>query len=131
MLALKRVSSQTRSMRLTTAGDDADSASFDFTATAPGDWTHLAAAWDAASETLRVYENGELVGEREHDGSQLANPGTSLTIANVNASDSRYFAGSIDEVRASLSVRSADWIRATFRTASGRDMRYGDAEALP
>ncbi|GIG88594.1 hypothetical protein Pen02_35300 [Plantactinospora endophytica] len=72
-----------------------------------GEWTHLAAVYDAQAHRLRLYVNGQMADETYHAGSWHA--GGALLIGRGQVSNvtfSQYFTGGVDDVRAYAGVLS-------------------------
>ncbi|MBQ6135955.1 MAG: DUF2341 domain-containing protein, partial [Kiritimatiellae bacterium] len=86
-----------------------------------GEWTHLVYAVDMTSATKNVhgYKNGTMNGW-EPDAAFLGpmpNSTEPLILGNLGANKPDYaFNGKIDEVRISKTVRSKEWVKATYDT---------------
>lgn len=78
-------------------------------------WYHLAGTFDG--RYLRIYVDGELVGEREAPGRLADDPVTTY----VGHGDGDWFIGRIDEVRLWKVARSAREIQETMHTGIPRD----------
>jgi hypothetical protein len=64
------------------------------------EWTHVAATWDGGS--MRLYKNGEVVGNTPRSGTLTSGPVVEISIGNQPAGAQgglRPFDGVIDEVR--------------------------------
>jgi PKD repeat protein len=81
-------------------------------------WTHLAATYDGASATQRLYVNGTQVASRAQTGSLTVSDRV-LRIGG-NSVWSEFFKGHIDEVRVYNRALKAEEIQADMNTAGGR-----------
>lgn len=84
-----------------------------------GIWYHLAATWDGTKEGMRLYVNGDSVGARTDIGNitstGITNPAGSLKLGQWSESaTTRYFNGSMDEVRIWSTTRTQAQIRANM-----------------
>ena len=88
-----------------------------------GKWNHQAYTLDstATSSNSKGYLNGVLkgTGSVSCSGGIFAGAGE-LHIGNLNSGSADNFPGSVDEVRISKCVRSADWIKASYETVAKR-----------
>ena len=84
-----------------------------------GEWNHQAYTLDStsASSNSKGYLNGALkgTGSVSCPGGIFAGAGE-LHIGNLHSGNAANFPGSVDEVRISRCVRSADWIKASYET---------------
>lgn len=62
-----------------------------------GQWIHAAAVYDGA--TMRLYQDGDLVGSVAKSGTISTNPGVPVAIGNQPAGAGRPFDGNIDDMR--------------------------------
>jgi hypothetical protein len=76
-----------------------------------GTWVHVAGTYDGAE--WRVYRNGVLGGAAPKEGEPV-NADVDWLIGSWGSS--RYFLGSLDEIRFSNRVRGADWIKLGYET---------------
>ena len=93
-----------------------------------GEWSHQAYTLDTAatSSNSKGYLNGALKGTSNVACSSGIFAGAGeLHVGNLHSGNSANFPGSVDEVRISKCVRSADWIKASYDTvAKGRFATY-------
>ncbi len=82
-------------------------------------WTHIALTRDGASNAVKIYINGQL----DSSTTNAQNPAGSNRLG-AATSVGEYFAGSLDEMRASNSVRSADWIKTEYNNQSSASTFY-------
>ncbi|KKK70096.1 hypothetical protein LCGC14_2927420, partial [marine sediment metagenome] len=78
------------------------------------EWAYLVAIYDESKTSgteFSAYINGELISENLADGNILTTTGALLIGKRIN---SRYFQGTIDELRLSDVVRSGDYVKTTF-----------------
>lgn len=73
-------------------------------------WAHGVLLWDKGNDQIRLYRNGDLAGPLDAVGHTV----TAVQIDIGAANGGQRFIGSIDEVRISRGVRSADWIATEF-----------------
>lgn len=80
----------------------------------PGVWTHLAGQWDGPNDTLRIFKNGALIAENEFAGKPvLRTPTTTDWLVMCSPPwTAELYAGYIDEVRISKTVRYAEPVTA-------------------
>jgi hypothetical protein len=87
---------------------DADRAEFIYAkargAAVLGEWTHLTGVYDHAAGELRIYVNGQLVGDLSGVTLWPATGGLSIGRGKVYGAPDQYFTGQIDEVRTDLGV---------------------------
>ncbi len=84
---------------------------FDGTSLTVGEWAHIALSYDATSDKITMYQNGEFVGELAATEFGTVNTGP-LLIGKDN--QDRYFDGQMDELRIWNEARSADDIRLNY-----------------
>jgi hypothetical protein len=85
-----------------------------------GEWHHLAFTFDAslANNELKAYADGTLKGQMNNGAASVLNRDDPLLIGRLNGSTSSDWKGLLDEVRISNVARSAEWLRASWRTAA-------------
>lgn len=115
-------------MFLSTQGEDGQTEAYDTEGVAQGTWMHLAVAWDAQSQKLRVLKNGVQIGEYEHKGASLNDSEQPMILGNVAPTDLRFLNGVVDEVRVSSVARSNLWLQATVATVRDSSATYGPEE---
>jgi hypothetical protein len=93
------------------------------TALAAGQWNHIAMTFSGATSDMRLYVNGVL----EANATSSYTDGTAATIAKYYGSDTRYFNGTIDELRLYSRVLTADEIRAQYLRGVGAQLPYANA----
>ena len=76
-------------------------------------WHHIAGVLNA-SDNVRFYVDGQYIGNATHGTS--GNTGAST--AYIGRWDAQFWAGMMDDVRVSGTVRSDDWIEATYATVA-------------
>ena len=74
-----------------------------------GDWHHAAGTFDGT--TMRVYYDGQKVGERANSYNAISGP---LTLGTDRYASNPSLIGSLQEVMLSTVARSADWLAAEF-----------------
>jgi hypothetical protein len=92
-------------------------------------WVHLTGTYDGTTWVL--YRNGVLVGSAARSGTPV-NATTPWYIgAFGGASTSRWYHGSLDEVRFSNAVRDSNWVRLTYETqkAGASALQVGTTQA--
>jgi hypothetical protein len=83
-----------------------------------GQWTHLAAVYDAGAGQLQLYVNGALVGSVAHKHTWNAAGGLQIGRAKWNGGPVEYFPGSIDDV----AVYSRALFATEIQAMAGRDL---------
>jgi hypothetical protein len=88
--------------------------------TALNTWNHQVHTFDGSvsSDNAKGYLNGVYKGAGTANVSQIFAGAAEFHIGNFQSGDSRNFPGKIDEVRISKTVRSADWIQASYETVA-------------
>lgn len=115
-------------MFLSTQGEDGETQAYDAPGVVQGSWMHLAVAWDAQSERLRILKNGSQIGSFEHKGSALNDSEEPMIVGNVALTDLRFLNGVVDEIRVSSVARSNLWLQATVATVNDSVTTYGPEE---
>lgn len=100
-------------------------AAVSYSATA-GQWTHVVGTYDGTM--LKSLVNGSPAGSAANAMAPTASTYTAKIGAREDLSQPALL-GSIDEVRISSIARSADWITATWKTATGAYLTYGAEQA--
>jgi hypothetical protein len=95
-----------------------------------GRWVYLVGVFDTTlgSNNILLYVNGVLQSDK---GTVASIPidGYDVHIGHNSEESSRYFVGTIDEVRLSSTARSAEWIDAQQHSMTDRFVLYGAKEA--
>jgi hypothetical protein len=91
-----------------------------------GTWTHVVGTYDGSQ--LKIYFNGNLDSQASASGNIISTT-QDVVIGGDTASGAEYFNGSIDEVRISNSVRSADWIATEYNNQSSPATFYAVGSA--
>ncbi len=93
-------------------------------------WHHGAAVWDkdGGASNMKLYMNGSATGTPVSPNCGMEVYGETHNIGRNNALASGYFDGQIDEFRVSNSVRSANWINATYTAVSDTLNTFGSEE---
>ena len=86
-----------------------------------GQWTHLAATYDAGVSSL--YVNGRLVGSHRHPAAMSMMNDVQLTLGGMRGEYA--YVGDMDEVRVSRRAHSADWMRAHYENQKPRQSLVG------
>ena len=100
-------------------------------------WQHVAVTYDSSDPANEptFYINGVEVGKTidgtTPTGTALSDAGLDLHIGNHAMDTVRTFDGSIDDVRLSSEVRSADWIRAQHLGSNNALVTFGGEETAP
>ena len=100
-------------------------------------WQHVSVTYDSSDpgNVPTFYINGIEVGKSidgtTPTGTALSDAGLDLHVGNHAMDTVRTFAGSIDDVRLSSEVRSADWIRAQHLSTSNSFVTFGGVETAP
>ncbi|MFI6077372.1 LamG domain-containing protein [Actinoplanes sp. NPDC051343] len=94
-----------------TATRNTDSAVHSASVAKVGEWTHLAAVYDAAAGKIRIYVNGVLAGTTVHNGGFNALGPLIVGRNKDNGQVGNWWKGAVDEVRAYNRVLSEDEIR--------------------
>jgi len=89
-----------------------------------GEWVHIAAVRNMIAQTLNVYIDGEFDNRVSHWNSNALSANSQLVIG-ANTLDSRYYTGSIDEVRLYNRVLTIEHIDLLYR---GGVLDFGKAE---
>ncbi len=79
-------------------------------------WTHQVFTFNAGA--TESYKNGATRKTGTTTVTKLFGSSADLHLGNFQMGDARNFPGKIDEVRISRSVRSADWVKATYETVT-------------
>lgn len=131
MMGIQNGSNRFLNRRITTSGGH-----FRYDAnTLPNDtWAYVVTVYDGAKASnprLFTYINGSLVASENANGTINSNSGQ-LHIGKRLGSDNRYLQGSIDELRLSNIVRSADWICTEYNNQNSPSTFYsiGSLESL-
>ncbi|MFH1225543.1 MAG: DUF2341 domain-containing protein [Candidatus Diapherotrites archaeon] len=74
-------------------------------------WTYLTFTYDSAAQASEIYFNGA---KETSWNSADDNPGSDVFTIGTRTGTSDYFAGTLDEIRLSNVVRSAEWIGASY-----------------
>ena len=91
-------------------------------------WYHVTAVYDNAANQVRIYFNGTLDSTTTQTTSLPSNT-DDLDIGNDLVNE--YWKGTIDELRISNSVRSADWVEAEYLTDNNAMNSFGAEEQYP
>ena len=100
-------------------------------------WQHISVTYDSSDpgNEPTFYINGNEVGKSRDGtlptGTALSDAGLDLHVGNHAMDTVRTFDGSIDDVRLSSEVRSADWIRAQHLSSSNSFVTLGVEETAP
>jgi len=94
-----------------------------------GVWYHIVGVYDPAGPTMTIYVNG-VAKDGTTTGSQTSiyNTAANLTLGSRNARAATFMDGILDEVRISNSVRTAEWIKATYNSNFNTLLTYGAEE---
>ena len=93
-------------------------------------WTHQVFTFNAGS--TESYKNGANKKTGTSTATKLYAGAADLHLGNFQMGDARNFPGKIDEVRISRSVRSADWVKATYETVTKSNFAtYAIGETQP
>ena len=99
--------------------------SFSNTTLATGTWYYVTATFDDATDQVKIYINGVLDSVTTQTTSMAANA-QSLTLGKSLAGE--WWNGTLDELRLSGNVRSADWIKAEYANQNDSMNSYGSEE---
>ena len=77
-------------------------------------WSHVAGVYDAGTEKLKVYINGELIGEYTGNSHQGEDNLPRLEIGKPNNTRAAYFFGTIEEVRVYDRALSQEEIQSVY-----------------
>ena len=97
---------------------------------ASGAWHYVVGTYDSSSGACAVYVDGALGGSGTNKVS-LSNNALNIGSSVGVSSSTNYFNGSLDEVRISKAVRSADWVTATFNNQSSPGTFYSVWPEVP
>jgi hypothetical protein len=107
------------------------------TTTVPtGSWSHVAAVFNYATDTITIYVNGALQASTS-SGPALTAPTTdntntdSASIGSEDDGSGGFFTGRIDEVRAARTARSAAWIQADYLAMTNAFVTVGGQQLAP
>lgn len=95
------------------------------------EWRHVALTWSADAGEAALFIDGEPVVSEALGGASLGDGNADVYIANVNAGDSRYWNGFLDEVRIEHDARDPEWIRTQFASLTDALATYGAEEQVP
>jgi len=97
-------------------------------------WHHIVGTWDGTTNPngVKIYMDGVLGEETTATFSEMGSPDLPLYIGKRHYG-SPYFNGTIDEVRISSVVRSADWIKQSYEMVVNQStwVSWGSAEQYP
>lgn len=84
-----------------------------------GGWHHVTFTFDAAlsSNEMKAFADGTYKAQMVNGASSVANRSDPLLIGRLNGNTTVDWKGLLDEIRISNVARSADWLRASWRTA--------------
>jgi hypothetical protein len=102
--------------------DDQDKAT-SASAISAGVWTHVVVTFDDPTNTTKFYINGVLNNTDTGIAYSLADTAQTFAIGWAGQS-SQYFAGIMDEVRLSNTIRSADWVKTEYNNQSSPSTFY-------
>lgn len=111
------------------------SAGGEFTGTATGDnqWYHLAATYDKnlTADRMKIFLDGAFKKSGNRASGNVPATTANLHVGTLNASYGFSWQGKIDEARVSNVSRSADWLRATWKTIADNTgfATYGEAKS--
>jgi hypothetical protein len=89
-------------------------------------WIHVCASTTAAG-VANIYIDGGLNGAADQPaGTPVA--GTAVIVGSRASDNARVFAGTLDDVRVALSVKSASWIKAEYMSGMGTLLSLGAQE---
>lgn len=92
-----------------------------------GAWHYFAAVLDGSTQALLYVDGG--TAQTQAAGGTADQPAASVVVGHDNFSGgSRYFAGSLDEIRLSSVARSADWIAAQYLSQTDALLTFGAEE---
>lgn len=98
---------------------------FSNTVLAPNTWYHIVGTFDVSTDEVKIYINGAL-DRSTTDTTTLTANAQGMTLGQSPAGE--YWDGTIDEVRLSASIRSADWIRAEYLTGIDSMNSFGSEQ---
>jgi hypothetical protein len=103
--------------------------------TAPnGEWHYLTVVIDVAARTILLYRDGVALGApfrgRWKASRYAETPANRVTIGCEEDESKSFFSGLIDELRVETTARSAEWIAAQARAASGKMAVVGEEQRL-
>lgn len=95
-------------------------------------WYHVAITYDSTNG-LKSYVNASADGTQTADGTANTSTTQGVSVGNQNSTNTRFWNGSIDEVRVSSAARSADWITTEYnnQNAPGTFETLGTEVAAP
>jgi hypothetical protein len=92
-------------------------------------WYHVAATFDDATNTVRTYVNGQQVLVNTSATQALSNTASNTLIGRSTLGE--YWNGTLDEVRASSTVRSTAWLTAQHLAMTDSFVTHGPVQSNP
>ncbi|MBN1835258.1 MAG: DUF2341 domain-containing protein [Spirochaetales bacterium] len=95
-----------------------------------GTWHYLVGIYDGNVPSVRAFNNAQLTATQSNLSGALTSVGTTDVFIGVESNRNNPIDGIVDEVRISDKVRSAEWIRAQYRSMTDSFVVFGEPESV-